>query len=151
METALKQSGMNIHQDWHKMKTLKSITIFLLAVSAANGDSLDRFIDALCIVESSGNHLAVGDNGKAFGILQIHSIMIRDYNRITGERLEHKAAFDPKTARKVCRTVLLHYEGEAVAGGNWEACARLWNGGPGWRKKKHLTDGYWAKVGRELK
>lgn len=42
------------------------------------------FVEALIFVESSGETDAVGDGGDAVGILQIHSKVVDDCNRILG-------------------------------------------------------------------
>ena len=47
-----------------------------------NNDFLSLVIQALIIVESGGNNVAVGDGGKAVGCLQIHPIMVKEVNRI---------------------------------------------------------------------
>ena len=44
--------------------------------------SWDMFIEAVIWKESRGNKMAVGDSGKAVGVLQIHPIMVREANRI---------------------------------------------------------------------
>lgn len=45
-------------------------------------DVWDKFIEAVIWKESRGNESAIGDNGKAVGVLQIHPIMVREANRI---------------------------------------------------------------------
>ena len=42
----------------------------------------DMFIEAVIWQESRGLETAVGDNGQAVGVLQIHPIMVREANRI---------------------------------------------------------------------
>ncbi len=42
----------------------------------------NRFIEALIFVESSGDSQAVGDGGKAVGVLQIHPSWIEDVNAV---------------------------------------------------------------------
>ncbi len=43
-----------------------------------------KIIAALIAIESGGDRLAVGDGGKAVGILQIHPIMVAEANRLLG-------------------------------------------------------------------
>ena len=45
-------------------------------------DPWDLFVEAVIWRESRGNSSAIGDNGKAVGVLQIHPIMVREANRI---------------------------------------------------------------------
>ena len=110
-------------------------------------------VEALEGVESNGNAFAIGDNGKAKGILQIHAEVVADVNRIYKTSYVHDDAFNKAKAEQICRMYLRHYgmayekrTGKQI---NVEILARLWNGGPaGYRNRK--TDGYWAKVRRNL-
>lgn len=45
-------------------------------------DTWDLFVEAVIWRESRGNANAIGDGGKAVGVLQIHPIMVREANRI---------------------------------------------------------------------
>lgn len=45
-------------------------------------DNWDKFIEAVIWKESEGKEDAIGDSGKAVGVLQIHPIMVREANRI---------------------------------------------------------------------
>lgn len=51
-------------------------------VAAETALDWGKFIDAVIWKESRGNENAVGDNGNAIGVLQIHPIMVREANRI---------------------------------------------------------------------
>lgn len=127
---------------------------------------LDRLIDALIQVESNGNPDAVGDNGKAYGILQIHSIMVEDFNRIAKIKgikvsYSHSDAFDPEISVYICKVVLSYYGRKVIEEKGqitFKDMARQWNGGPqGWKdfslsnplKEKNLQN-YWRKVEKEL-
>lgn len=106
-----------------------------------------KFILILAMVESSMDPQAVGDKGKAVGLLQIHTIMVDDVNRIIGfEKFSYTDRLDYKKSIQMAVLYLRHYEPEM----GLEAMARAWNGGPNWRKKKKRTDGYWQKVLKRL-
>lgn len=108
-------------------------------------------ISALIIVESGGNDNAIGDNGKAFGPLQIHQVMVDDVNRIAGANYSHKDAFNRKNSIDMLRIFTTHYVNEARLGRKptMEDVARCWNGGPnGYRKA--ATARYWEKVKQQL-
>ena len=98
------------------------------------GETLDRAIQALMQVESNGRSSEIGDAGKAYGILQIHDIMIQDYNRITGASLQHSDAFDAQTSRVVCRTVIAYYL-QDIDHPTLKHVAFIWNGGGGARHR----------------
>ena len=127
------------------------LTILLITAPCVAGqelkDPIKPLIDALCKVESNNNPKAVGDGGKAVGILQIWPIMVKDVNRIL-----HKEVYvlgdrtDPVKSRKICRVYLNHYG----KGKSFEYLARIWNGGPKGYKKE-CTVKYWKKVQKELK
>jgi soluble lytic murein transglycosylase-like protein len=107
---------------------------------------------ALISVESGGNVNAVGDNGKAIGILQIHACVIADVNRVfkTDYRWPEDAR-DPAKSRTICELYIAHWgEVRFGAGGpTYEQAARIWNGGPnGYRRNATLS--YWMKVRKHL-
>jgi len=109
--------------------------------------TLSNLISALIIVESSGNDLAIGDNGRALGPLQIHRGVVQDVNRITGSHYRHQDMTNRVQARAVCEVYLTHYG----KGKSTEEQARIWNGGPQGHKKKTATQAYWNDVEKHLK
>jgi soluble lytic murein transglycosylase-like protein len=109
--------------------------------------NLTNLITALIAVESSGNDLAIGDQGRAIGCLQIHRAVVLDVNRFTGSHYRHQDMTNRATARKVCQAYLEHY---GRRGATTEQLARRWNGGPtGDRKTATLP--YWRKVEKAMK
>lgn len=126
---------------------MKYLVFFLLFVGncyAHQQPNLDKVIATLVKVESNGNPKLVGDHGRAYGLLQIHSCVIRDVNVAYGWAFTHKDAFDPQKAIKICKAYLsLHGKGK-----DFEGLCRLWNGGP--TLPKSATNGYWAKVKKAL-
>ena len=109
--------------------------------------TLSNLISALIVVESSGNDLAIGDNGRAVGPLQIHRGVVQDVNRFTGSHYQWQQMTNRAQARAVCEAYLTHYgKGKTI-----EEQARIWNAGPQGHKKKQATEAYWLKVQRNLK
>ena len=108
--------------------------------------TISNLISALIIVESSNNDLAVGDQGRAIGCLQIHKAVVADVNRITGSNYRHSEMTNRVAARAVCEAYLTHYG----KGATTEQLARRWNGGPT-GDRKSATEAYWAKVKKHLK
>ena len=79
---------------------------------------------ALIQVESGGNPSAVGDGGRAVGILQQHPISVREANRITGNRWTYADRRDPARAKAMClATLAWHYKRGVTdpveLGGRW--------------------------------
>jgi len=109
--------------------------------------NLNSLISALMIVESSNNDMAIGDQGRAIGCLQIHKAVVLDVNRITGSHYRHQDMTNRVQARAVCQAYLEHYG----KGKTTEEKARIWNAGPQGHKKKTATQAYWLKVQRNLK
>ena len=108
--------------------------------------NLNNLISALMIVESSNNNLAIGDQGRAIGCLQIHRSVVLDVNRITGSHYRHQDMTNRAAARAVCQAYLTHYG----RGATTEQLARRWNGGPtGDRKTATVT--YWRRVQKHIK
>ena len=108
--------------------------------------NLTNLISALIIVESSGNDMAIGDNGRALGPLQIHREVVLDVNKFTGSHYRHQDMTNRAQARAVCEAYLTHYG----KGCSTEQLARRWNGGPA-GDRKSATESYWAKVKKHLK
>lgn len=109
-------------------------------------------IDALVAVESGGRADAVGDNGKALGILQIWEIVVRDVNQIYGTKYKWRDALDPLKSKVICTQYLKHYGRPQLIGkmDPYEANARIWNGGPNGHHKASTVP-YWNKVKKHLK
>ena len=108
--------------------------------------NLNNLITALMIVESAGNDLAIGDNGRALGPLQIHRGVVLDVNRITGSSYRHQDMTNRAQARAVCEAYLRHYG----RGKTTEQQARIWNGGPT-GDRKQATVAYWRRVQKAIK
>ena len=113
--------------------------------------TLSNLITALIAVESAGNDLAIGDNGRAVGPLQIHRGVVLDVNRFTGAHYRWESMTNRVQARAVCEAYLKHY-GKSNSSNlvSIEQLARRWNGGPHGHKKT-ATQAYWAKVKNNLK
>ena len=135
---------------------LRLAAVLLLVSSSLQGAeiTLNRAVQVLVQVESAGRKDAVGDAGAAYGILQMHSIMIQDYNRIANADLQHGDAFSPEVSHFVCRTVLMHYL-QDIENPTLKHIAFIWNGGGGARHRvEHPIDDakqrnleiYYAKV-----
>lgn len=106
-----------------------------------------RLLLALIAVESGGNNDAVGDHGTALGCLQIHMGVIKDVNRISGDRFRHRDAFDRFRALRIATIYLGYYASPQRLGHEptFEDMARIWKGGPqGWRDPRTRT--YWRHV-----
>jgi len=106
---------------------------------------------ALVAVESSGDPDAIGDNGLAFGCLQLHAAYVQDAAQWARETWEHEDAFNPATAEQIVRAYMARYATQKRLGKSptYEDIARIHNGGPNGFKKA-ATDGYWLKVKKEL-
>lgn len=124
-------------------------------------------IMAIAWIESGGNKHAIGDNGEAVGILQIHTIMVDDVNRINKlnnakQRFEYNDRKNPGDSADIFYIYTLHYsKQETVIMMNKETkqeekmkaaeiIARRWNGGPK-GELKDSTLGYWRKVEQAMK
>lgn len=64
-------------------------------------DKIPEIIKVLKFVESQNNPKALGDNGKAKGILQIHEIYVKEVNNRYGTSFTHQQMFDPSIAEEV--------------------------------------------------
>lgn len=113
-----------------------------------------KLLPLLCQIESNNNYLAVGDDGKAVGILQIHQCVIDDVNRLYNTDF---TSADRKYvgASKLIATLYLGFWGrryylEMGKEPTMEVYARIWNSGPrGWEKVCSVP--YWKKVEELIK
>ena len=129
---------------------MKSVAMCLCLVMSAGSDksaySLADVRSAIEQVESGGDASAVGDNGLAVGILQIHPTMVDDVNRIIGDTeytLEDRK--DVERSREMFSVYTNHYTPDLDP----EKVARRWNGGPR-GDRKSATAKYWRKVRKVL-
>lgn len=113
---------------------------------AANGANLDQFFHALGRVEASGNPTAYNKGENAIGIFQIR----KNYFLDSGVKGVHSNCFEASFAKTVCIKYFERYEPHALKKLDFEALARLHNGGPNWRRHKTATDKYWRKIKKEL-
>ncbi len=118
-----------------------------LAPQWSNADpvklSLNEFVSLIPSWEVPYNspNTIVGDGGLAYGIYQIHQVMVDDYNRITGQNVAHEVAFDPYFSHHIAYTVLAHYKAHIERLGKQVTVDHLlfiWNGGGGaWIRVHH--------------
>jgi len=120
---------------------------------------LDNLWRAIVQVESGGNARAIGDGGKAVGIVQIHAVCVEDVNRIlalTGAAKRYTLAdrLSPVRSREMFDIYVAYYglrwaKQHGVERVPVSVLARIWNGGPrGPERKSTLV--YWHKVQRFL-
>ena len=94
-------------------------------------------------VESEYNPSVIGDGGKAVGLLQIHPIMVREVNRILGEKTyTYNDRYDPEKSIEMFEIYQSHYNPDK----DLELAVRLWNGGPHHRRYKKKVDKYIEKI-----
>ena len=118
--------------------------ILLIAASCGAAD-FAGFVRAVHTVETGGRVGPIlGDGGRALGPLQIHRGCFKD----SGVAGRYEDVADLAVATEVLRRYLTRYAPSALATGNWEVCARVWNGGP--RGMSRATLGYWRKVEGKL-
>jgi len=104
--------------------------------------SQNTLLSAIIQVESGGDPNAIGDGGRAVGILQIHPIMVKDVNRILGhERYTLEDRYSPEKSIEMFWIYTNHYSPHESD----EVVARRWNGGPK-GDTKPSTVRYWERV-----
>lgn len=118
------------------------VVVWVLCLGFVRGANFADFCAALNQVEASGRRGPIlGDNGKSLGPLQIQRAYFID-SRTKGE---YKKCAEYPFACDVVRNYLLRYGRQYLEKSDWEACARIHNGGPRGRENKK-TDRYWEKV-----
>ena len=110
-----------------------------------------KLILAIIMIESGGDPSAVGDNGKAYGVLQIHEAYCIDAGQYAKKDWKHEDAFDSQIAIEMFRAYMARYATPERLGRDVTAedIARIHNGGL-YGYKRSSTDAYWAKVKAKL-
>ena len=111
---------------------------------------LRPLLDAIRQVESGGDDSAIGDGGKAIGAYQIWiaywSDAVEWVPDITGTYEGCRARW---YAERIMVAYWHRYARKALKAGDYEALARIHNGGPR-GDSKEATKPYWAKVAKLL-
>ena len=120
----------------------------LTEVPIPNYDS--TMVNALIMVESSGNDNAYCKSEDAVGCLQIRRTMVKDVNRIlkrhgSSKRFKFKDRWIRSKSIEMFNIYCEYYNLQSP-----EVISRCWNGGPKGHKKKS-TRKYWNKVKSLLK
>lgn len=106
-----------------------------------------KFIDAVIMVESSGNDKAHNLSEDAVGCLQIRPIMVREVNRLLKKRGEYRSyTLEDRWSRRKSIEMFLVFNRNVS---KFENQARRWNGGPRGMNKT-ATIKYWNKIKRRL-
>ena len=108
-------------------------------------------IMALIQVESGNRDDIIGDNGKAYGCLQIHAGYVQDVAHHSGIPYAHEDAFNRDLAIDIFKIYMGIYANKyrLQREPTFEDIARIHNGGPdGWQKDS--TKPYWEKVKKYL-
>lgn len=110
---------------------------------------IDKIMPILKIVESQCDVDAIGDDGRAFGVLQIHKICVDDVNRIYGTEYTHKQVFDEDIAETIFQLYLGHgidrYQKKFGHLPSEQQVVRMWNGSIYSGHNKKSTVKYWNK------
>ena len=138
------------------MKKLFIIFASLMFVSTAysqNDPPIEALIDAMIHVESRGNPDAIGDDGRAVGVLQIWKIMVDDVNRILRKYdVTYSYTYDDRYDREESIGMFfiwLNYYFPNYTSEDYEEIARAWNGGRS-RRWGNSTRYYWYKVSNAM-
>ena len=119
-------------------------------VSTCNAERVPQdWINAIIWVESRGDTKAVGDNGKAFGCLQIHKAVVIDVNERYGTNYTHEDCFDYHKAIEILQYYIHRWATFKRTGYKtlqFEIVARMWNGGGVTGHRRDTTEIYWQKV-----
>ena len=110
---------------------------------------LKEIVKDLKELETNNNPKAIGDNGRAYGVLQIHNICVKDVNRVYGTNFSHKDAFIPHKAEAIA--LLYLKEGVRLFKKKYnrlptdEDIVRMYNGNIYNGYKKVSTKGYYKR------
>lgn len=107
---------------------------------------VETLVDALILVESSGNSSAYNKKERACGCLQIRPIMLREVNRILRkQKSERRFSLEDRWNCGLSKDMFYVWVNHHHKNSSDEVIARNWNGGPRGYKKPQ-TEHYWNKV-----
>jgi hypothetical protein len=152
---ALLSFGMTDSKEEKKVEIieLESKPIQPIVVEEIQIPKVDDLINALIMVESSGNDSAVGDTHlgePSIGVLQIRPIMVREVNRILKLKgTKHRYKMNDRWDREKSIEMFLIWKEFHHSDSDYEEIARSWNGGTKGPKNPR-TYNYWKKVENQL-
>ncbi len=125
------------------------ILLFLFPIACdSTPPSFDwsRFLASLAFVESGGekdpNH-CVGDGGRSLGKYQISKECFSDavtFDKTIKDKYEY--CTNPEVSERVVKAYLTRYAKEFITKNDYQAVARIWNGGPkGYKKQSTVLYG----------
>ena len=118
------------------------------------GNDLEAIYEIIKKVESNDNPKAIGDNGRAYGVVQIHNICVEDINRIYGSNFTHEQAFNREHSKMMFILYLRHgiklFRRKYNKSPNEEDIVRMWNGSIYNGYRKESTKKYYKKY-KEVK
>lgn len=91
-----------VSPEFRDFKALMFGTVLLLVSCVPAFAYTTISLEAIAQIESSGDPSAIGDNGKALGLYQLHKGVFQDYNKANKTKLDHRAcALEPVCATAV--------------------------------------------------
>ena len=117
--------------------------------------TLLQIMTALIVIETGGHpnpNNAIGDNGKAWGILQMHEAYVTDAAQYANVSWTHADALDPSKAKEIFVAYMSRYaqkKNKPYGMTYAEYVSRKHNGGPTGHLKES-TISYWLKVKEAL-
>jgi len=124
---------------------INSHSNYVHCISHTNEWEWDNLINKLIQVESEGDSTAIGDGGKAVGILQIHPIMVREVNRILNQ---NKYSYEDRYSVHKSIEMFNIYQSKYNPDKDLELAAKLWNGGSTYYLRLDKVESYWKKVNK---
>lgn len=124
-------------------------TILLLTTLTSAAFNLDSIVVGIAKIESNFNSNAIGDNGKAYGLLQIHKEVVDDVNRYYKTTYVHEEMFDSVCAIEVFHLYIKmgidRYQKKYSKNPDIQHIVRMWNGGIYVGYRIDSTKKYWLK------
>lgn len=129
-----------------------SLSLFLQVGATTN---LDSIMKVLKVVESNNKEKVIGDEGRAYGILQIHKICVTEVNRYYGTTYTHKDCLNEVCSEEIfelCMNIGIEmYTNKHNKPPTEQDLVRMWNGGIYTGHKKSSTIPYYKEYKRQKK
>ena len=77
---------------------MRILTIFIATFFMSEPD-MGTMLEVIKQVETRNNPKLIGDGGRAFGVVQVHEIAVKEVNRRTGGNYKHEDMFNSGSGR----------------------------------------------------
>lgn len=112
---------------------VKILLLFISLSSFPTKEDLNQIFNVIKHVETNNNPKAIGDDGRAYGVVQIHKVCILDVNKTFNTEFRHKDAFNVIISKEIFKLYIRKgvnlFKKKHCRDPTEQEIVRMWNGG----------------------